>query len=387
MSLATSPRRDQRRRLVASWKRSASEQQPAAGGDDSPRSGVILAYDDLARPERHPALATRLPVTVGRLSLAGFAIIAIFGGAITLAVCGPLFGRPLLVGGGRFAGTVAVLAAAFDPRATLPVPVWLAVLALFAAAAVAGSVRFMRRHRCDDYKGRFRAWGWLAVILTLAAWSGTVPLGPLVARFMSEATGIAPGPAGIGWWLGLAGCTLAFVIPWAVLSLAERAGTVAWMALAIAAWAAAAAMPWADAWVGGAGRGAIIAQAAWAGGAALMLVAMLTAARAVIREVRGQTPVAPPRAARRRDAAKPVTKPAAKPATKLPAVSRETAADADDDEADNDATEQDEQLERSADGDSWQADYVDGSEHEHRHLSKSERKRLKKLARMNSHAA
>ena len=386
MSLATSPRRDQRRRLVASWKRSASEQQPAAGGDDPPRSGAIPAYDDLARPERHPALATRLPVTVGRLSLAAIAIIATFAGAITLAVCGPLFGRPLLVGGGRFAGTVAVLAAAFDPRATLPVHVWLAVLALFAAAAVAGSVRFMRRHRRDDYKGRFRAWGWLAVILTLAAWSGTVPLGPLVARFMSEATGIAPGPAGIGWWLGLAGCTLAFVIPWAVLSLAERAGTVAWTALAIAVWGTAAAMPWADAWVGGAGRGAIIAQAAWAGGAALMLVAMLTAARAVIREVRGQTPVAPPRAARRRDAAKPVSKPAAKPATK-PAESREPAADADDDQADHEATEQDEQRERSADGDSWQADYVDGSEHEHRHLSKAERKRLKKLARMNSHAA
>jgi hypothetical protein len=102
--------------------------------------------------------------------------------------------------------------------------------------------------------------------------------------------------------------------------------------------------------------------------------------------VRGQTPIAQPRAARRRDAAKPVTKPAAKPATK-PAESREPAADADDDEADNDATEQDEQPERSADGESWQADYVDGSEHEHRHLSKSERKRLKKLARMNSHAA
>jgi len=30
---------------------------------------------------------------------------------------------------------------------------------------------------------------------------------------------------------------------------------------------------------------------------------------------------------------------------------------------------------------------VDGSEQEYRHLSKAERKRLKKLARMNGHAA
>ena len=43
----------------------------------------------------------------------------------------------------------------------------------------------------------------------------------------------------------------------------------------------------------------------------------------------------------------------------------------------------------AADADEEEAvtDFVDGSEQEHRHLSKAERKRLKKLARMNRSVA
>jgi MFS family permease len=331
----------------------------------------VAAYDPAAHPERHPALATRLPTTLGRLVLASLAIIVVMAGAIALAVSGPLFGRPLLEGEGRFAGTLAVLRAAVDPRAPLPLHVCLGVLSLVIAAAVAGSVRHMRRHRRDDYQGRFRAWGWLTLVLMVAAWAGAVPLGPLVAAVASEATGIVAGPLGIGWWLGLAAVAMAIVVPWAVLPLRERAGTAVWLALGLVAWGAAGAMPWAGAWVGGDGRGVIIAQAAWAGGAAMILIAMLAAARAVIREVRGEVAATPAKPRRAAAAKASPAKPASPPAA---TVAQE------DDEAEESAAW------ASAD-DEGQTEYVDGSDHEQRHLSKAERKRLRKLARMNGQAA
>ena len=371
MALRAFSRRDQRRRLLTSRNRAvegATTGGPGVGG------AAFTSYDDEAQPERHPALATRLPVSTGRFVLAAAGILLVFGGTIAVGVSGPLLGRPLLPEGGRFARTLAVFAGGFDPRGAMPVQVWLAELALLLAAAVAGAVRFMRRHRRDDYKGRFRAWGWLAVLLAVAAWAGAVPLGRLVAAVVADATGIVPGPDGIGWWLGLAAASFAIVVPWAVLPLRERAATSAWMLLALGSWSVAAAMPWGAEWVGGAARAAIVAQSAWAAGAGLVLIALLAAARSVIREVRGQCVARPARPARRdrqRHEAAP--------------QSAAGGAAADPDEAGGDDDAQDDA--EAADLVSDETDFTDGSEQGQRRLSKAERKRLRKLARMNGHAA
>ena len=365
-------RRDQRRRLVASWTRARGEQP----GDASPAAGGSPAspYAEAAHPERHPALATRLPTGMGGLLLAAAAILVPMAAAVAVAVSGPLLGRPLVPSGeGRFARSLAAVATAFDPRGSMPVQVWLAELCLLAAAAVAGSVRFMRRHRRDDFKGRFRAWGWLAVCFTVAAWAGAVPVGPLLSALASDVTGISVGPAGIGWWLGLAAASMAVVPLWAVVPLRERTATAFWMLFGLAAWAGAAAMPWAGEWVGGEARGAILAQSLWALGSALWLVSMLAAARGVIREVRGvaaERPRAKTRAERKQEV-------------------RAAAAQDEEEETEEDLPEEElifEEADSSADSSDAGGDFVDGSESD-RHLSKAERKRLRKLARMKGHAA
>jgi hypothetical protein len=385
MALRASMRRDQRRRLLASRQRDSSGADETASG--AADHVAMTAYDDDAHPERHPAVATRLPVAASRFVAAALGIVFAAAGAIALAVSGPLFGRPLLAGSGRFARTLGVIAAAFDPQAGMPVQVWLAELALLAAMVVAGSVRFMRRHRRDDYKGRFRAWGWLASLMGVAAFAGAVPLGPLVAALLSDATGITLGPNGIGWWLGGAAVAFAVVVPWAVLPLRERGATLAWMLLAMAAWSVAAALPWATAtpwgvgWFGGEVRGMVMSQAAWVAGSAFLLVAMLAAARSVIREVRGQCP-AP--VARR-------PKPKAVAAAQSVDAANGRNEEAADDESAADAESAEEYQpddEESGGGDDrGDGDFVDGSEGGHRRLSKAERKRLRKLARMNGHAA
>jgi MFS family permease len=383
MALSASMRRDQRRRLLASRQRDPAGVDEAASGAAGP--GAVTPYDDEAHPERHPAIATRLPVATSRFVATALGILVATGVAIAVAVSGPLFGRPLLAGSGRFARTLGVIASAFDPQAGMSVQIWLAELALLAAAVVAGSVRFMRRHRRDDFKGRFRAWGWLASLLGVAAFAGAVPLGPLVASLLSDVTGIAPGPDGIGWWLGAAAVAFGVVLPWAVLPLRERRATLAWTLVAMASWSVAAAVPWATAtpaaagWFGGEVRGMVVSQAAWVAGSAFLLVAMLAAARSVIREVRGQCAAPVARRPKRKGAAVPTA--ADETDGRDEQAIDQSAADGDE------ADEYQPDEESEAGDDRGDHDFVDGSDAGNRRLSKAERKRLRKLARMNGYAA
>ena len=227
----------------------------------------------------------------------------------------------------------------------------------------------MRRHRRDDYHGRYRAWGWLAGLFLLTACAGVVPIGALVAAVATDATGIAFGPGGAGWWFTVAGLAYGLVALWAVLPLHERLGTAFWLTAAVASWGGSAAALWiGPRWP----LHAVAAASLWSLAAAFAVIAMLTAARSVIREVRGL----------------PVRKPAADRAAAKPARAEQAAAtqrrreeqveEAVDDET-PDFTTTDEESDETA--------FTDGSEPEHRHLSKAERKRLKKLARMREAAA
>lgn len=286
MSLAASQRRDQRRRLVLSWNRSDS----TPSSTSSAKTGRLADYSPEALPEHQPSLATLLPT-----SLTGFALTAV--GLLTLvatavgvgaweAVTGePVFGR----GATRFAATLALARRCLDVHSFLSLGGWLAQVCLVIATATALIVRLMRRHRRDDYRGRYRAWGWLASLFTLTACAGQVPLGALIASLASETTGITLGPSGMGWWLLTAGIAYGVVGLWAVLPLHERAATGIWLSLCLSAWAAAATCGWIAVSEDVSGREwhLAVGNVCWMAGAALAAIAMLAAARSVLREVRG----------------------------------------------------------------------------------------------------
>jgi len=364
MSLTSNQRRDQRRRLVLSWKRSADATVKSVV--ESPR--VMAAYDPGAHPEKQRGPAVLLPTGFGRLSLAVVVILLPLAGAILASAAEHLFGVSAFSGGGRFARSIAAARDLFDPRGINAIQSWLAQVYLFLAAGVALVVRLMRRHRRDDFKGRFRAWGWMAVVLVATALAGAVPVGRLVSAVLADSTGIVFGPGGVGWWVAISSAVVISVTLWALLPLHERVATGFWLALALGCWGLAAAASWlAD----GRERVAVTGAAAWSLAAGFALVAMLAAARSVIREVRGQCGVKKPRAEK---PAKAVKADMPKPPS--------LAADDEDSE-----TPDFEPVVARASGDEAETEYVDGSEHEHRHLSKAERKRLRKLARMNGVAA
>lgn len=356
MSIASSPRRDQRRRLLVSWKRSAPAAQSAAAA--APRSPA--EYSAEAAPERQRGPAVLLPTGLGGLTLAIATILLPVVGGIALGGFETVTGTKPFAPAGRFSRTLQALEACFDPRSLASLQGWMAQLFLMIAAGIACIVRLMRRHRRDDYHGRYRAWGWLAGLFLLTACAGVVPLGPLVAAGLTDATGFALGPGGAGWWFAPAATLYGIVALWAVLPLHERMGTAFWLVLALTSWAGAATAVWLGPqwrWHG------IGVHSLWALGAAFAAIAMLTAARSVIREVRGL----------------PIRKPAADTAATKPARSAAPSPRRRDEEEEEqqeapDFTMHDEASEDTA--------FTDGSEPEQRHLSKAERKRLKKLARM-----
>lgn len=365
MSIASSPRRDQRRRMLVSWKRATPAGEAAVG--TAARAPAEYAAE--AAPERQRGPAVLLPTTAGGLTLAIIAILLPVAGSIALGACEAVLGVKPITATGRFARTLHAVEACVDPRSIATLQAWLGQLFLVAAAGIACIVRLMRRHRRDDYHGRYRAWGWLAVLFLGTACAGVVPLGPLVAAAATDATGIVCGPGGAGWWFALAAAAYGLVGLWAVLPLHERLGTAFWLVAAVGSWAGSAAAVWVGSrWP----LHAVAGGALWSLGAAFAVIAMLTASRSVIREVRGL----------------PARKPVAERAAAKPARADDSAAAHRRREERQDAEEVDDAPDFTlADEAADDTAFTDGSEPEHRHLSKAERKRLKKLARMREAAA
>jgi len=201
----------------------------------------MAEYAPEALPERQPALATFLPTGIGGLAVAATLIVMALAGVLVLGGYEPVLASLGRVAGDRFAKTITALGACLDPRSAMSLAGWLSQVLLAIAAAVAIVVRGMRRHRRDDYRGRYRAWGWLAGLLIGATCAAQFPLGRLVGLFFMEATGIEFGPQGFGWWVVVATSLLGVVSAWAVLPLHERLATSAWLSAALASWAASAA--------------------------------------------------------------------------------------------------------------------------------------------------
>jgi len=338
----------------------------------------VFAYAAEALPEHQPSLATFFPTSLTGFAVAAVGLLTLMAAAIGVAAWETATGEPLLnAGATRFSATLAALGSCLDGRSFLSLGGWLSQIFLMIATATALIVRLMRSHRRDDCHGRYRAWGWLAGLFALTACAGQMPLGTLIASLVSDISGLTLGPNGMGWWLLTAGIAYGVVGLWAVLPLHERTATGLWLSLCLTAWAAAAACSWMTHIEAGAGREwhLAISTLCWMAGAALAAVAMLAAARSVLREVRGL----------------PARTVSSKAATAKPAkpVASTTIPDRDDGTAEDGSSQDDhEDLEsrphlhdqtRYVDGEDASDDEADLSE---RRLSKSERKRLKKLARM-----
>ena len=192
---------------------------------------------------------------------------------------------------------------------------WFSSLLVLAAACQSVQIYRLRRHRVDDYRGRYRVWIWVPGVLVIMAIGAATRLPEDLIRLGSTLCGVEPGAE----WHHLG--RLGYAVAWALISL--RLGfemrrnwpAVAWLAVSVACFFAGVAFrqlvfpP----------LGEVLQGLAWAApllfGHAAVLFALTLYARYVYRAAQGQLavparlrsgarprPVNPPKTQRQRKA-------------------------------------------------------------------------------------
>lgn len=338
------------------------------GAQPAPRSQML--------PDAQQHLAALVPTHGLTLTGVIFLVLLLTGMAVAPAVAREGFGHELLAMNESYATSIGVLRQSLGLHTQATLAGWLTQAFLFLAAASALIVRALQRHRRDGPGGRFRVWGWLAVLWITAAATTAVPLGPAVAAALLTLTATPFGPQGLGWWVTCGSTALLLTAPLAVLRLREKLPTALTLGSGLLLWAGATGCIW---HASKDPRLLPLANAAWLAGSGLIFFSMLLAVRGTIREIHGlcRPPAAKPkklksakaRIAHQNGSAGSSTTDSVTPPTATPAF-EDTAID---------FQEVHELGDESAT--SFGSEAEDFSDQAPRRLSKSERRRLRKLSR------
>jgi hypothetical protein len=201
-------RNDRRRRVLKEEVRSASGSRAtfrADVPDDAPR------YSDAAGVENHPQVTDFVPRRYSTIALLG--LFGVAGTSITGAV--HYFALPIVASHGMNSS------AAFDLTARGNLTAWLAAVVLFMASGFCVLTYSIRRHRIDDYRGRYRVW--LAAALACLALSANSVTGlhGVLSEVLTYATGWSALREGAAWWMALAGLPLGWVFARVLLDIRE----------------------------------------------------------------------------------------------------------------------------------------------------------------------
>jgi hypothetical protein len=203
-----------------------------ASGKARRASQAARRYPEATLEERQPRLADLVPrsYTVAVLLFA-------LGAAIVAGLEGLYHAMPRLSppqSGGRLA--------AFDLAAAGSVAAWFSSTTLALCGAAAIVVYTIRRHRLDDYHGRYRVWLWTAGCAWLLSVDEAASLHEAFSAWMVHASGRELLAGGAAWWIGLYGLIAGAVGLRLTLELRECRASTAALALAGVCYAAAIAM-------------------------------------------------------------------------------------------------------------------------------------------------
>jgi hypothetical protein len=190
-SFGGGPRDDRRRRLLA-------EEHCASAAD-----GAIVAVSPAARAAAPPthktahygdaAFLAQQPDLFDLLPQRWFVLTAIF--LAGLALIGGIEGLYAWLPAAR--GRVA----AFDLAGRGNLGEWFSALVLLAASITATLIYRVRRHRMDDYHGRYRVWLWAALCWFLLATDAVTGLHDAFRQMLTSLTGTRLAGDGAVWWI------------------------------------------------------------------------------------------------------------------------------------------------------------------------------------------
>jgi hypothetical protein len=356
-------RTGRRRRVMNEEVLSASTTHTAlrARVVEQEKSPEAPRYSDAAGVENHPQITDFIPRRYRSLA------VLTLSGALTVAALSTLhyFAIPISTAV-RWTHT-----ALFDFAAPGSLASWVASVVLFFGAVTCLLIYSLRRHRVDDYRGRYRVWLAASVACLVMSANSVVGLHGLLAETLTHFSGRSALRDGAAWWLVLAGLPLAWIAVRVFLDASECRLAALLLCGAFCGYAAGLA-----GFVGGLPVSSDPQSAALATGAGtllghwLLLAAVLSYARFVVLDAQGliehrpaSAAIRPTHSERREQLAAVVSprldatppQPARSPATTEWVDGRRAERQRYDDDTDDDSSEGD------------------------RKLSKAERKQLRKL--------
>ncbi|MFH1267227.1 MAG: hypothetical protein ABIK89_15975 [Planctomycetota bacterium] len=288
MQFRRSGQRDDRRRRVFSEAPFGTNVSHGAGRPlkRDPLTGEAATarrsehYGDAAFMDEQPRLTDLVPLRLGR-----FFLVLVVGLAVVAGLEGLYAWMPRLA-----SATTDGRVAAFDLDGEGSLAVWFSSMTLARAGLVAILVFTIRRHRTDDYPGRYRVWLWAASCWFLLSIDETSSLHEGFKEMMVLVTGTRVFGDGSIWWaavyfflLGAVGTRLLVDMRECRLSTATFLGTAVCYAAAVAT-----QLGWILPESGA--RGVMVEEGAEMVGNLMLLLTMGLYARHVILDAQGLLP-------------------------------------------------------------------------------------------------
>jgi hypothetical protein len=263
-------------------------QRPARGTRKSkPR------YAEAARMDAQPRITDLIPQKAGTLALLCLA------GLLTIAGLEALyFYMPRLA-----AMTTDGRVAAFDLDSEGSLAAWFSSLVLLGSALMSLVIWSLRRHRLDDYHGRYRIWFWAAAVWCLMSIDESCSLHEGFKEMMTWLTGQRLLGDGSIWWVTAYALLLGTVGLQLLLEMRSCRGSTAAFVLAGICWVAAvvAQLQWIMPDTGA--LGVMVEEACEMLGDVFLLLAMTLHARHVVFDIEGKLKSSQAKPKRRRKTA------------------------------------------------------------------------------------
>ncbi|MEX1223888.1 MAG: hypothetical protein WEA31_05000, partial [Pirellulales bacterium] len=197
------------------------------GAGDDPGS----AYNDAAALDRQAQVTDFIP----RKQL--WLLSAALGGMTSVGAVGAAhWFRQRALAAGDWSPQHLAAVAPLELGAAGSVGSWLAAAMLALAGGLCLLVFVLRRHRRDDYRGRYRVWLSTALLAAAASVCCVAPLHQVFAALAVHLTGWSASASGVEWWLAPVGLLFALQAVRLLLEVRRCKVAAVFLSIAVATW-------------------------------------------------------------------------------------------------------------------------------------------------------